>query len=351
MKIRLFATLLIVLSLFTGCYYTHAFKGQLIQQISQVDIEEYIQHETDLHPVEKHKLELILSVRKFASDEIGLNAADNYTKVFDTHGFAPSYVVSVAYPDKLEYYYRWFPVVGKLPYKGYFIKDMAVDEASKFANKGYDVYLGQAAAYSTTGYFNDPVFSTMLEYDDIYLIGLIIHELLHNTVYKKDFAEFNESLATFFERTGTLLYIENTVGKNSEIYQHADKSFADEDLFVDLVKELVDKLDELYAKEITLEEKLSEREKVFTSIQDKYRQMRESGEFQTDEKDWITRIKLNNAMILNLSTYKFNLDLYQKVYELAGGLHESIPVFKQAADSNDPLKFLGNFVADTEKPQ
>ena len=348
MKIRVFATLLMFLATFTGCYYTHAFKGQLIQQISQVEIAQYIKHEKDLHPVVKHKLEIILSVRKFAVDEIGLKANDNYTKIFDTQGYAPSYVVSVAYPDRLEYFYRHFPIVGKLPYKGYFERDLAIDEAKKFVEQGYDVYIGQAAAYSTAGFFDDPVFTTMLEYDDVYLIGLIIHELLHNTVYKKDFAEFNESLATFFERQGTLLYIEKTLGKDSDVYQHAAKSFADEDLFVDLVKELVQKLNALYAQDLSKVQKVKKRDKVFKEIQGKYRRMRETGEFKTHAKDWFAEIKLNNAMILNLSTYKFNLDLYQKVFEITGGLRESIPVFKQAADSENPFKFLENFTKNLE---
>ncbi|MCD4656406.1 MAG: aminopeptidase [Planctomycetes bacterium] len=346
MKLRVFATLLILQCILTGCYYTHAYKGQLLQQISQVKIEDYLEHFEDLHPVARHRLELILSVRKFATEEIGLNAGDNYTKIFDTQGYAPSYVVFVAYPDKLEYYYRWFPIVGKLPYKGYFDVDMAISEAKRFAKKDFDVFIGQASAYSTLGYFDDPVFSSMLGYDEIYLVGLIIHELLHNTVYEKDFAEFNESLATFFEREGTLLYVEQTLGKDSGVYQHAQKIFADEDLFVDLVKELVQDLNVLYARDISLSQKLSERKVIFDKIKTKYKNMRDAGIFKTEENDWLLKQKLNNALILKLSTYKFNLDLYRKVAEIEGSLRDAIPVFNKASETADPFKFLANYAAN-----
>ena len=344
MRIWVFATLLILLSIHAGCYYTHAYKGQLLQQISQVDIEDYLEREEGLHPIAKHRLELILSVRKFASEEIGLKAGDNYTRIYDTQGFAPSYVVSVAYPGQLQYYYRWFPVVGKLPYKGYFDLEMAIAEAKRFAEKDYDINIGQVSAYSTIGYFDDPVFSTMLEYDEISLIGLIIHELLHNTVYKKDFAEFNESLATFFEREGTLLYIERTLGNDSGVYKHAVKSFADEDLFVDLVKELVQELNEFYAQEIGLEQKMKERQSIFDKFKQKYKEMRDNGIFKTSDNDWLLDRKLNNALILNLSTYKFNLDLYHRIYEIAGDLKKAIPIFNEASKASDPIKFLENYI-------
>ena len=113
-------TLLLSTLLLQSCYYLSLYEGQMKIQLGEKRIESVLQDSEDLHPVAKHRLKLILSVRKFAAETLGLKTGKNYLYYYDTLGRAPSYVVIAAYPTKLAYYYRVFPFVGKLPYKGYF---------------------------------------------------------------------------------------------------------------------------------------------------------------------------------------------------------------------------------------
>ncbi len=336
-------TLLLSTLLLQICYYLSLYEGQMRIQLGEKRIESVLQDSKDLHPVAKHRLKLILSVRKFAAETLGLKTGKNYLYYYDTLGRAPSYVVIAAYPTKLAYYYRVFPFVGKLPYKGYFYLHAAQAEYERLKKRGLDVVIYPVSAFSTLGWFVDPVFSTMLYQDEVKLVGLIIHELLHNTVFKFGCAEFNESLAVFYEREGTLLYIEKTLGRKSEIYKYAQKRFADEDTFIKLVSELISELKVLYAKRTSEDFILRSRQEIFEKYQRKYLEARKTGGFKTDEYDWFAKVRLNNAIILNIATYKFNFEIYEKIKKLAGSLRAALRIFKLAAEQDNPFAFLADY--------
>src|SRR5437867_5548064 len=153
--------------------------------------------DTTVPAATRRKLKLVLDARAFASTALGLNVGNSFTTYSPLDHDTLVLVLSAAYRDRLEYFTWWFPIVGSVPYKGYFDFGEARAEERTFFNRGFDTYLRPASAFSTLGWFNDPLVSTTLRSDTLSLANTVIHELTHNTYFASGQAEFNESFANF----------------------------------------------------------------------------------------------------------------------------------------------------------
>jgi predicted aminopeptidase len=151
----------------------------------------------------RHKLRIVLAARAFASDSIGLRARASFTTFSQLQHDTLVLVLSGAYRDRLEAYTWWFPIVGRVPYKGFFDFAAARTAARTMDHNGFDVYLRPSPAFSTLGWFNDPLVSTSLNADSLDLANTVIHELTHNTFYASGQAVFNESFANFVGARGS----------------------------------------------------------------------------------------------------------------------------------------------------
>src|SRR5690606_20228894 len=114
---------------------------------------------------------------------LGLDAGESYTTYSWVDSDTLLMVLSAARKDRFQPYTWWFPLVGNVPYKGYFDFDQAYAEAARLDAAGYDTYVRPSGAFSTLGWFNDPVLNTVLRYSDVGLASTVIHELLHNTIF------------------------------------------------------------------------------------------------------------------------------------------------------------------------
>ncbi len=235
----------------------------------------------------------VREVKSFGEHELGLARSANYESFYDTKGRPITYIVSACRKDRFQAYTWWFPIIGDVPYKGFFSKTDAQAEAGSLEKQGYDVSLGMAAAYSTLGYFPDPVLSTMLDYPDEQLAALLLHELTHGTIYLPGGTEFNEGLASFVGWQGALEFARKERGIESDAYRRTVRAFAAEERRDTRSRELYRKLSELYGSGQPRERILEERIR-------------------------IAGPKVNNAEILMQRRYG-RYDEFRERFEKAGG--------------------------------
>jgi len=176
----------------------------------------------------KKKLLLIEEVRRYAIDSLGLKDTENYKSMFDQKGEELMWVVQACEPFALEPKLWNFPIVGAVPYKGFFEKGKALEERERLIAQGYDVSIRNPGGWSTLGWFKDPILSGMLKRDDGDLASLIIHEMVHATIFVKDDVDFNENLASFIGDTASYYFLASKYGRNSEEFQkylHDDQDY------------------------------------------------------------------------------------------------------------------------------
>ena len=160
----------------------------------------------------KDKLRYIAAVRKFAIDSIGLNNTSNYTTYYDQGGKELLWVVTASERYRLRAKIWSFPVVGDMPYKGFFDPEKAKKEALALKEQGLDVSVRNPGGWSTLGWFKDPVLSSMLDRSAGDLASLIMHEMAHATIFVKDSADFNENLASFIGDQGARYFLKSYFG-------------------------------------------------------------------------------------------------------------------------------------------
>lgn len=176
----------------------------------------------------KQKLLLIEEVRHYAIDSLGLKDTENYKTLFDQKGEELMWVVQACEPFALKPKLWDFPVVGSVPYKGFFAKQKAIDERATLEDDGYDVSIRNPGGWSTLGWFTDPILSDMLKRDDGDLASLIIHEMVHATIFVKDDVDFNENLASFVGDTASYYFLASKFGRDSKEflkYLHDDQDY------------------------------------------------------------------------------------------------------------------------------
>jgi predicted aminopeptidase len=153
-------------------------------------------------PAVRAKLQLVLEARRFAVDSLGLPAKKAFTQYTKLEHDTLVLVLSGAYRDELRPVTWWFPVVGRVPYKGFFDFAEAKRAEVELRDAGFDTYLRPSPAFSTLGFFNDPLLSTTLGEDSLDIVNTVVHELTHNKFYAKGEAVFNESFASFVGARG-----------------------------------------------------------------------------------------------------------------------------------------------------
>lgn len=175
----------------------------------------------------KVKLRLIKEIKKFAIDSLGINTSENYENLFDQKNKPVMWVVTACEKYNLEPYCWKFPFLGKFSYKGYFNESKALKEEIRLKKKGFDTDVSVVNAWSTLGWFKDPVMSSMLNKSPGQLARVIIHELTHGTLYVKNNIQFNENLASFVGDKGAILFLNWKYGDNSNELNDYLEDFSD----------------------------------------------------------------------------------------------------------------------------
>jgi predicted aminopeptidase len=333
--------LLFGVMLLNGCgigFLWHVSMGQLGLLTHQTRVETVLRNGT-LSEADQKKLRLILDVRQFAIDQLGLDADRSYTKFVDVGRPYVVYGLSAAPKDALKPYTWWFPVVGRMPYKGYFKEAPALREAKTLQERGYDTYVRGVRAYSTLGYFNDPILSTMLSSHEFSLIHTIIHELVHRTVWIDGSVSFNESFANFVADKGVKAYLTHRDGANASSYQLYRNIQADRQVFRTYMLEIVSQLEALYRTPLSREAKLERREAIFEAARANYPSVFPKMTTKSYQQ-YFERTELNNAVLLSFQRYNQDSSFFEDALSRNGGdLRRMIVAFKQLEKEDIPASF------------
>ena len=330
---------LLALALFffiAGCaspsYYLQAVGGQfeLIQHSERIDD---VIARSDTEASLKAKLIRAREIREFASRELNLPDNGSYRKYVDLK--RPYVVWNVFATEELSVKSKeWcLLVVGCISYRGYFSKEAAESYAAELSAQGYDVYIGGVPAYSTIGYFDDPILSTFIQYPEAELARLIFHELAHQMVFVKDDSTFNESFAAAVEQEGVKRWIA-THGKPSDQQTFAAWETRRSD-YLNLITKYREKLNSLYTSSRSVEEKRAGKKAIFLEMKEDYQQLKTTWGGYAGY-DWIFKRNLNNAFITSTALYT-----------------QLVPAFANliAHNQGDMLRFYAAAKTIAEEPQ
>jgi predicted aminopeptidase len=344
-----------IAGLITGCgsmgYYRQAISGQY----EILDRREPIQSvlaRTNTSPALREKLQLVLGLREFAEHELRLKTDGHYAKYADLRRRYVVWNVYAAPEFSLEPKKWWYPVVGKLKYRGFFSEKEARECGARLAKEGYDVYVGGVDAYSTLGFFKDPVLNTFIYNTAPDLAEILFHELAHQRVFAKGDTDFNEAFATAVGEEGVRRWL--AVQGDAKLRAEYDLELRRKDQFVALVMKAREDLSEVYGEEkrirsrterdpptakprkngLQLETsreavdaastnslvavKRARKAEVIAKLRTEYEQLKTSWGGYAGYDHWFQR-SLNNAQLSTVATYYTLLPAFERLLTQNGG--------------------------------
>lgn len=319
--------LAIVLTLFalSGCstlsFYWQAINGQMDMLNKARTIEAVIQ-DRDTTPDLKRRLTALLAIREYASRELKLPDNKSYRSYADLKRPFVIWNVFATTEFSTELTHWCFPIAGCVNYRGYFSKDHAEAFAKNLPPRMSDAFVSGVPAYSTLGYFNDPILNTFIHYPEVELARLLFHELAHQVVYVQDDSMFNESFATAVEEAGIERWLQSQWPKAtpsgrglSSDWQTAQRRRAD---FQQLVLKYQQRLKSLYATDLSDTAKRLAKQQTFEDLRAEYQALKTSwGGFAGYDR-WFGQ-ELNNAHLASIAIYTELVPAFQKLLQQQQG--------------------------------
>lgn len=316
-----------VLLFVSGCgsleYYAQAVGGHLEVMRLAVPIEERLREPDTPEPL-RAKLAKALAIREFASRELALPDNDSYRRYADIGRPFVVWNVFAAPEFSLKPIESCFLFAGCVSYRGFYSEEAAQRHAAALAEQGHDVYVGGVAAYSTLGWFSDPVLSTFIQYPEPEVARIVFHELAHQLVYVKGDTMFNESFAATVEEEGVRRWLEREgTPAQRAAYEDSRKRRAE---FVALVSKYRAQLAAFYDQPGQLEEKRAGKRRLFAQMQDEYVSLKASwGSFAGYDR--LFARGANNALLASVASYS---ELVPAFRALLAQKHDDLPAFYAA---------------------
>lgn len=326
-----------------GRYLLHVSVGEARLLLKREPIDELIA-KGKLKPEEIEKIKLIREAKSFAANDMGFGPSDNYESYVKIDRRAVSYALIACPSLSLKPLTYNFPIAGEVSYLGFFNLRMAQEWEERLIKKGYDTHVGDVAAFSTLGYFEDPVTSTMLKYRPSVLVNLIIHELAHSALYIPGQPEFNENSATFLGNEGALEFLHRKFGPESKEVKFASDLKLDEKAFSEVMKGVAGELEGLYSGKLNDSEKLKEKGRILDTVKVRVRAI----SFRTSAYENYPTLELNNAIIYSYLLYQEDLSLFESLYKSQGkDLKKTYKLLKSIEDKKgDPFEHLKKAIQD-----
>ena len=294
-------------------YYAHVTRGQTSLLVHRKPIERIVD-DPKVDPKLRKRLAQTQDARRFASDHLGLPRNKSYTTYVDLGRPYVTWNVFATPEFSVDPVTHCFPFAGCVAYLGFFDREDAGHEAARLAAQGDDTAIEGAAAYSTLGWFADPILSSMLRWNDDELDGVIFHELAHQLLYVKDDTAFNESFATFVQQEGLREW------RAARDLPPADAAqSARDDAFTALVLDLRERLRALYARGLPPAAAREAKQREIADFVERYRRLRDTtwnGDGSYDS--WIEK-PINNARLVPFGLYDHWVPAFARLFGEAKG--------------------------------
>jgi predicted aminopeptidase len=307
-----------------GCssigYLTHVSAGQLRMLWDRERLSPELI--ASLAPEEQRGLAAIERARGQAA-ALGLEPSTSYRHLIPSDATHTVHVVVASPPDRLEAVTWFFPIVGRIAYRGYFDPERARTFAAGLEREGYDTYVRPASLYSTLGYFDDPVPRDLLAWPEMEIYDVIIHELVHGTIFIRDDVAYNEALASFIAEHAAL----ELLASEPQARDAARRMYDDMRLYTDLIERLARDLEALYAASTSKEQALAERAELFARYQS---EVYPSLPWQTEQFKGFREVALSNAFVVAQRTYSGDVPCFEaELAALQGDLRAFIRAHRE----------------------
>lgn len=306
--------------LFSGCesarYYSQAIHGQVEILARARPIDRVVDDER-LPGKVRNKLAVVQDARRFASEELGLPSRHEFNRYTDLRRRYVSWVVFAAPEFSVEGKLWWYPVVGSLEYRGFFSEKAAREEAARCKAQGYEVYVGGVEAYSTLGWFRDPVLNTFFDRTDPELAELLFHELTHVKLFLPGDTDFNEAFAQTTAEEGVRRWLRSK-GDRAKLAAY-DASLAKDREIIRLLLATRERLAHLYGRKgMDVAQMRREKAAVFQQMREQYQVIRQRwhGDSRYDRafaKPW------NNARLNTVATYYDLMPGFERILQWEHG--------------------------------
>ncbi len=350
MRVLLGAIVAVLISaLIPGCgvgYVVRSayFQAELLAKRTPV---ETVRSSGDLTQEQLAALDRIADVKQFGA-EIGLQATENYDTIA-IHWDRTIWNMSACPTLSFEPATWWFPIVGRVPYLGFFRRQDADKWVNRMEARGHEVYLRTAGAYSTLGWFRDPILPGMLKWDDERLADTVLHELAHATLWIKGSVKFNESFANFVGETAAFQYLADRFGTESDTYVDAVTFHKELSLWRAMLRELYQDLDAVYTDpDKSDEQKLMARKAIYDSLTERVK----GAQFQHEDRFLaaVQKGPWNNARLVQYRTYNHKREWFQTILDQQDGdlLRFIDAIDRITRKARDPYEALENAVNTTQ---
>ena len=300
----------------SGCqsvsYYTQAAVGQSALLWHSRPIDEVIRDPKTSDPL-RDRLRFVENVRDYAESELFLPATGSYRRFTDIGRDFVLWSVVAAEEFSTEPKHFCHPITGCVAYQGYFDRADALAFAEGLGSAGFETAVGPVAAYSTLGWFADPVLSSVLHYPDTQLAELIFHELAHEFLFVSGDTTFNESFATFVARAGVEQWLTDS-GRTATLEEFRADA-ARHDKTVNLIRDTRLALAGLYARSITQADMRLQKKMMLDELVEDYRRLRKKS-LVSNWDGWFKK-GLNNAKLASVGSYHDDMDLFAGLFEKA----------------------------------
>jgi len=321
--------------LLAGCYIAQQGWHRLKVEIASRNLESVIE-DPDTPAATRETLQLVVEVRHFAVERLGLRDRA-FRRFHDTGGLAVGHLVSACDPLSFRPHTWWFPIVGRVPYKGFHDREDAEEEAIALRARGLDVFVQEIRAYSTLGWLRDPFYSTLVGDPAGEIASLVIHEMTHDTIFVPGRIEWDERLASFVGDRGADLFLSERSGPDSAEFRSFREVRRFERRFQAYGESVRDALDRLYRSDRPREEKLREKEEIWTRA----RAGLAAAGLDLEGARRFYDGPPNNAKIEAIHRYHGDTAPFDALLELVGGkLDLAIRELKAVAGAGDPERAL-----------